>query len=515
MARSALGLQCAILARVRPRNPALEAVAAAAAWTGARLAFPPPGHNTHTVMYPLVEAAGSYNTLEPFHSLYMPVVTATRRLWELCGAPAPALPALQAVSLVAGAANIVLLHRLVRRATGSADAALGAGVILAVSANLWSWSLMTTSYTLATACLLAAADRLLSRERLDARDAAWTGLWIGLAAGFDTAAGAALLAAGVELHRRRAASSRPAAVWAAFAVGVAAPVLAGLVHLVLRLRGLDWPFEPTWSGLIASLPHDIVPLWRSLDLGGQIRAWADSTAPLDVPLWAAAAVALWAGRAAQTWSERALWRFGAGVWVLLSAFFFINDPHNRFVYAGALFFPGLFALAGHRARRPLTLCVGAAAILTAWHALAPPFYAVPDNIAFSEASYLRERLGREDVLVALSDPDWLFAYAFGARARVIKIARDGDGESRFGSEPVAPGAELEGLLDAPLCAGRKAVFAADALFRTTRRPPEALEAEAREVFARLSRRFIVEPAWVSPRGQHYFPLRPRRCPGGI
>ncbi len=504
-----------ILAEVKERTGNIEAGFVAAAWAGVRLALPPPGHNTHTLMYPLVEAGGGYNTLEPFHALYMPVVTATRRLWELCGAPPPALPALQAVSLLAGAANIILLYRLVRRATGSASAALGAALILAASANLWSWSLMTTSYTLSTFCLLAAADRLLMRERLDSRDAAMTGLLIGFAAGFDTAAGVAAFPASYELWRRRAPASSPAVVWSVFAAGVSLPILAGLGLLIFRLRAQGWPFAPTVAGFLGSLPHDIVPLWRSLDAAAQIRRWASSTSPLDLPVWACLAVVVWAGRAAKSWSEKALWRLGAALWALITLFFFINDPHNRFIYAGATLLPGLFALAAARAKRPLALCAAAAAGLGLWHKFVPPAYTVDDNLGFAEARFLRERLGREDLLVALSDPDWVFSYAFGGRARVIKLVGIGDGEARFGAEASASGAALERRLDPALCAGRKAVFAADALFRSTRREPKALDAEARTIFAGLSKRYIVDPAWISPRGQHYHPLRPRRCPRGI
>ena len=251
-------------------------------------------------MYPLVEAGGGYNTLEPFHALYLPVVTFARKIWEFSGGAPPALPAIQAVSLAAGAANIILLHRVVKRATGSAEAGLGAALILAASANLWSWSLMTTSYTLSTLCLLALADRLLSRERLDARDAAWAGLWVGLAAGLDTAAGMAALVAANELHRRRAPSARPLRVWSAFVAAAAAPVLLGLALLAARLSAAGWPFPPTLAGFIGSLPHDIIPLWKSHDLIAQLHGWAASTAPLDLPLWAAAGVVLWSRREAKS-----------------------------------------------------------------------------------------------------------------------------------------------------------------------------------------------------------------------
>ena len=463
-------------------------------------------------MYPLVEAGGGYNTLEPFHALYLPIVTLARKSWELVGGAPPALPAIQAVSLIAAAANIMMLHRVVKRATGSSEAGLGAAVLLAVSSNLWSWSLMTTSYTLTTLCLLALADRLLSKEHLDARDAAWAGLWVGLATGLDTAAGVAALAAAYELHHRRASSARPARVWSAFAAACAAPVLFGLALLAVRLSAAGWPFPPTLAGLIASLPHDIIPLWQSRDLIGQLRGWGASTAPLDLPLWAAASVVLWSQRAAKSWSEKVLWRLGAGLWALVSLFFFINDPHNRFIYASATLLPGLFALAAFKAKRTFVLCAAAAAGLGIWHAIIPPQYAVDSNLGFAEARFLSGKIGREDMLIALSEPDWVFAYAFGGRSRVLKIAHSGDADVRFGAESVVAGQELEKKIDDALCASHKAVFAADALFRTTRRSAEAVEAEARTLFERLSKRYLIEPAWVSPGGQHYFPLSARRCP---
>lgn len=461
----------------------------AAAWAGARLFWPPPGHNTHTLMYPLVEAAGSYNTLEPFHPLYVPLLGLVRRLWEAAGAAGPALPAFQAVSLLAGAGNILLMHRLVRRVAG-ADAALGAALILAVSANLWSWSLQTTSYTLSTFCLLAMADRLLARESLDVRDAAWTGLWAGLAAGFDVAAGAGALVSAYELSRRRARPASPAAVWPAFAIACTAPAALGLALLAGRLDALGWPFPPTLAGFLGSLPRDIAPLWRSWDFPGQIRAWAASEAPLDLPFWAAAGAVVWSRPSSARWDEAALWRLGAGLWVCVTSFFFLNDPHNRFLYAGTLLLPALFA-----ARRGLRWCAAAAAILAAWHAAVPPRYAPEGNPGFEEARYLGERLGPRDAIVALSEPDWVFAYAWGARSAVLR-----------------PGPELERRLDAVLCSGGRAVLAADALFRSSLRPPEALEAEARALLRRLLRRYRLEPAWVSPCGQHYQPLLPRRCP---
>ena len=496
---------------LKKRSGAVEASLVAAAWAAARLVWPPSGYNTHAIMYPVVEAAGGYNTLEPFHSLYPPLVALTRQCWERGRFAGPALPALQAVSLIAGAANLVLLHRAARRATGSLDAALGAALIGAVSANLWAWSLMTTSYTLATACLLAAAGRLLDRERLDPQDAAWTGLWVGLAAGFDAAAACAALPAAYELARRRAPHARTAIQWAAFGGAFAAPAAIGLAVLARRLARMGWPFPPTPTGFIESLPGDIVPLWQSWDLTGQIRAWAVSQAPLDLPLWAAAAGILAAGAAAKNWSERALWRQGAAIWSLTSLFFFLNDPHNRFVYSGGLLLPAMFAAWAARRGRPLAWSAAAALVLGVWHAVVPPQYFADHEIAgFAEARFLGGSLRAGDLLVALAEPDWTFSYAFARRARVVRVGRPGEEADRFGME-AASGDELERKIDAVLCAGGQAVFAADAQFRPSQLEPAALDEEARVLFRRFSLRYRVVPAWISPGGQRYFPLRPRRC----
>ena len=279
-----------------------------------------------------------------------------------------------------------------------------------------------------------------------------------------------------------------------------------------RLSAMGWPFPPTLTGLIESLPDDIVPLWQSRNFWGQVHGWAASTAPLDIPLWAALALVLGSGAAAKSWSEKALWRLGAALWALVSIFFFINDPHNRFIYASAVLLPGLFALAALRLKRPLALAAAAAASLAVWHVLIPPQYATDDILGLAEARFLSDRLGPQDILVALSDPDWVFSYAFGRHARVLKIARSGDGPQRFGAEAAMPGTDLERRLDEVVCGGNRALFAADALFRSSGRDSTELDAEARKIFDRFSRRYIVAPAWVSPRGQHYFPLLARNCP---
>lgn len=487
-------------ARTRTALPWLVALA----WAGARLALPPSGHNTHTIMYPLVEAAGGYNTLEPFHPLYLPVVALVRWLWEAAGMRGPALPALQWVSLLAGMANILLLHRVVLRAGGKEAAAFGAAGLLALTQNLWAWGSQTTSYTLSTACVLAVVLRLLSREKLTASDALAAGLWSGAAAGFDTAAGLVALPALYEVWKRGGRGAR-----AAFGYGLAAVLAGAYVVFVHRLWLLGWPFPPTLGGLVSSLPKDIVPLWKSGDLLGQLKSFWRSDAPADWPWFVAPLVigASWRALRGRAWGERALWRVAAGLWAGVTVFFFLNDPNNRFVYAGALLLPAAFVLAVPR-HWP-----AAAVLAFAYNLFVPPAYAPDGNPALAEADYLSSRLGAGDRLVALSDPDWLLAYGLKGRVPVLKLSRPVDADAYFDHLVAAEGS-VELFIDATVCAGGTAVFAADALFRSTRVDPAALDADARRLVARWSKRYAPGPAWVSPQGQHYMPLaaRPGACP---
>ncbi|MDX6769345.1 MAG: hypothetical protein SF051_07420 [Elusimicrobiota bacterium] len=482
-------------ARTRTAAPLLVALS----WAGARLLLPPDAHNTHTLMYPLVEAAGAYNTLEPFHPLYHPVVALVRRLWEACGGAGPALPALQAVSLLAGMANLALIHRVVLRAGGSAAAAFGAAALAAVTQNLWSWSLMTTSYTLSTACALAAVHRLLSRERLDARDAAWAGAWTALATGFDTAAGLVALPALYELRARGAKGAS-----AAFGGGLVAVLAAAYAVFFHRLQLLGWPFPPTLAGLAASLPRDIVPLWKSGDPFGQFAAFWRSDAPADFP-WLAAPALLalsWRATSARAWGERALWRLAAGLWAAVTAFFFLNDPQNRFVYAGGLLLPAVLATAAPR-HWP-----GAVVLLFCFNLFRPPLYAPDSNPGLAEADWLAGRLAPGDLLVALSEPDWALSYGLMGRVGVVVLAGPGGGTARF-RQSVMDEARAEEAADRALCNGAKVVFAPDALYRSTERDKTELDARARRLVERWSRRYAAGPAWVSPRDQHYMPLAPK------
>ncbi len=278
-------------------------------------------------------------------------------------------------------------------------------------------------------------------------------------------------------------------------------MLAGAYAVfVHRLSVLGWPFPPTLSGLVASLPKDIVPLWKSGDVAGQLAAFWRSDAPADLPWFVAPVVLAACGYASRrrAWNERALWRLAAGLWAAVTAFFFVNDPQNRFVYAGTLLVPAVFAAAVPR-HWP-----GAAVLLLA-HLCRPPQYAPAGNPALAEAAYLAERLGPGDVLVALSEPDWALSYGLMGRASVIALAGPDAATERFGQRVLGADA-AQRAIDETLCNGGKAVFAADALYRSSQRDASALDADAQRLVARWSRRYAAGRAWVSPQDQHYMPL---------
>ena len=485
---------------------------APALFAAARLYWPPPAQNTHTLMYPLVERARAYNTLEPFHPLQPLLIGFLRRVWELVDAPGPALQLLLAATLLAACAQLVLVHRLVRRLGGSEQAALGASLIAAACVNLWCWSLQTASYPFAGAFLLGAALVLAGGEKLGRGDAARAGLLIGLATGFDVACAVFVLPAAVELvRRRRAGLSKAGAVEPLFLAAL--PALLGELALAARARGAI-SFEPTFRGFMGSLPPDIVPVWKSLSLSAQLLELFGSGAPADWPVLAPL-VLFWLCREPARKAGpvgASLWRLGVGLYAAITAFYLACDPHNRFIHAGTLLLPPLLGLALSRLQRPAAWGASCAGLLVLRSLALPPDYRPSSNPGLDEARFLASRLDEGDVILAAGEPDWILSYGLDRRVpiRVLSgglpmgdAARRGFGHARGWDAGIAD------ALERRLCGGRRAVLAADALFR----PARFTDGDAREAWENVSRRFELQPAWVSPGGQHYHPLAPKpgRC----
>ncbi len=470
-------------------------------------------------MYPLVEAAGAYNTLEPFHPLLPLLIGLIRRAWEMAGGVGPALPGLLMASLTAGCAHLVLIHRLARRVSGSGELALGAALIAAASANLWSWSLQSCAYNFSTAALLGATLVLVEREAVSARDAAWAGLLVGTAAAFDSAAGLALLLVGVELFRRGEKGASRAAMCAACAGAALVPAAVGYAAMLWRFSLHGWPFQPSIAGFMDSLPSEIVPVWVSRDLSAQLGAYWNSDAPSDWPRLVPVLILAASLRPARVlgWRGAVLWRLGAGLWALISIFYFACDPANRFVYAGGLLLPALLALTLARRTPAWAWCAAAAALLVVRSVQSPPEYAPGINLGLEEARYLASRLGPKDLILALSEPDWSLSYGLAKRVPIIALRTEEKTETGpgYGERREPYGAALESELEARICAGGQVIFAADKMFRSRDAGAKAVDARAVDIFERLKKRVIIESAWVSPRGQHYFPLSARRCPRAI
>ncbi len=155
--------------------------------------------------------------------------------------PAPAFRALPLLSVLAGAASVVLMHRLAEIQAGL-GAARGAALVLLLAHPLW-WSAATTE-TYAPALALALAAVLLSSRPGGAGE----GFTAGLAAGL-----------GAACHLFSLAVSGP------FLVRGRWPWLAGTV------AGLAAGLAPVWLGL-AAVPPD--PLTGHLAGGPSSIAWS-------------------------------------------------------------------------------------------------------------------------------------------------------------------------------------------------------------------------------------------------
>lgn len=438
----------------------------AALFCAARLALAPRTHNTHAIMYPVVAEVGGQNTLELFHPLYVPLLKLLHLLAGALGFSGPSLRLYQALSLAGAALHLRLIYELALHYSRSRKTALAAAVLGTASINLWAWSLQTMPYTLATSAALACFLLMARKEKT------WKlGALAGLAAGFDTACLMLVPVALVEAGSSR----RRTGLAVAFALALAA------CYVPFLLLGRGVPTSP--SALLKGLPFDIVSVFQSRSLGAQLSQWLASTAPSDGPwplflaLFAWGAARLTAGRAAL------LWFLG------VSAFFLAADPHNRFVYAGAMPWPAVFAALAERRGFPVAACAVLFGALLAKNSIWPADYVPDKNVAFDEAAWARERLGG-GALVSVSEPDLLFAYAYG-------------------KEILKPGENLKRRLPSELQAKKTVWLAGDALFRDSRVPKDELDRRVDAFVKDLKKDFIIGEPVVSPGGEYFYPLTPR------
>lgn len=437
-----------------------------AAFAGVRVAFRPSTYNGHAIMYPIVAELGGSNQLELFHPLYVPLLRLLHAARHALGFGGPSLAAYQALSLLGAAFHLRLLYALAERFGLKGRAALVCAALGTASVNLWAWSLQTMPYTLATSAALACMIALL-----DERPAWLLAALTGLAMGFDTACLVLVPACLLELKSRRLA--------------YLASLAAALVLVYVPFLALGRALPHSSSALLADLPSDIVSLAKSRSLAAQWRDWLASTAPSDAPwalLAAVAAAGAWflpRGRIAALWF--------AGV----SAFFFLADPHNRFVYSAAMLLPLVVCGLAQRRAAALPVCAAAWLLLLGKNALRPPDYLPAKNLGFDEADFVASKLKPDDLIVALSEPDLLFQYKLAGRVGLT-----------WSEDP----ALLRERAVAALRADRAVWLAGDSLFRDGRVPPAEMEGRLRSFAGSLASQATLEDE-VSPGDQHYDPLR--------
>lgn len=452
---------------------ALRGASFAFYYAGARWLFRPELVNTHAIMYALVAETAGSNTLELFHPLWVPVLRALSALRHGLGFSGNPLLLFQLFCLLGAFIHLFLIHRLALKALKSETLAFAAAWLATGSINLWAWSTQTMPYTWATTVILAAFCELVDKRR-----PVVLGLLTGLAAGLDTAALALVPACTVELMYGK----RKTASVAAYAAAVTAALAASYAPYLAIGRDIPGGF----GAMLSNLPSDITTLYATGSPFEQVRLFLASTAPKDIP-WIALA-ALWYYAWTNRRSEdapliRSSLVFGGGILF----FFLVNDPHNRFVYAAGLTAPVLAAWTVRRWKKPEMCLLGLWAAIVARNFVFPADYLPKANPGFSEARFVSSALGKADALLAFSEPDWLFSYALEGAVTVVR-----------------PGAEANARVRETLCAGGKAWLASDALFRDSTVGPQ----DEKRMLDSFRGALRLEPAVVSPGGQHYYPLTP-------
>ncbi len=462
----------------------LEPWLAPALFAAARLAFAPRTHNTHAIMYPVVAELGGRNSLELFHPLYVPLLRLLNVLRHGCGFSGPSIHLYQALSLAGAMVQLRLIYALAARLTKGRKTALAAALLATASVNLWCWSLQTMPYTLATSaalgCLLVLVDSTYPPTRPGPSSWITLGALTGLAMGFDTAS---LVLIPICLVARKAGKTK-AVYLGAFALTLLAAYLPFLA--------LGRSIPPSPSALLKGLPFDIVSLMQSHSLGAQMKDWLASTAPSEAP-WLLLAALFAAGAAFAKGGKLALaWFLG------ISAFFFIADPHNRFVYAGALLAPVVLAAMAEKRGFPLAACAAAWLLLLGKNLASPPDYLPRSNASLDEAAFVSSSLSPDDLLVAVSQPDLLFSYAYAKHSAVVWP----------GDSPGLPLADVRARAERAARDGRVVWLASDAMFRDSDVPAGVMEKRVQRLAASFAPALeVAREGVVSPNDQWYYPLR--------
>lgn len=481
----------------------------------AHLLFPPRAFNSHAIMYALIEEAHAHNTLEWFHALYSPTLTIAKAVYHALGFQDPALFALQLLSLLAALGHLWLIHRIVLTAAQSKPLAAAAAILATASINLWAWSMQTTAYTLATALMLGAILVMMETARYSSRKSVLLGVLTALSAGYDIACLllALVILLDLGMSNAGAAEKRKASLLYLFSLGLTLALC--YAPLLIKLNSLGYAFPSTLPQFLDRLPSDIIPLSQSKSLRAQLSGLKYSTAPVDAPYWILSAFFIlsgWLAYRSKTLDEiqRRLLRSGALLFFLLFSFFLFCDPHNRFLYSCGLLFPALAPLLLARVGRPL------AAIALLWLALVAKNYAYPadylpeNNAGFTEAEFLQSQIGRQDLLVSISQPDWLFSYAVLGKLPVAQVLWPEDANTSFGHILVTAGTPLNELMRSRLCSGGKVFVGTGDLFSNPVILKPRMDEYVNLISETMQKDFFIGEPLSSPQDMKYYPVTLRK-----
>lgn len=487
----------------------------ALAYGAAHLAFPPRAHNSHAVMYALIEEARAHNTLEWFHALYSPTLTVVKAVYHILGFQGPALFSLQLLSLFAALWHLWLIHRIALHAAKNQKVAAGAALLATASINLWAWSMQTTAYTLATAFMLCALLVMIKTPRYSKRKGALLGILTAIAAGYDIAC--LLLAPVVLVDIFMSAADGTEKKKASLAYLSALTLSLALCHvpLLMKLNALAYAFPASLPQFLERLPSDIIPLSQSKSLWSQLRGLNESTAPVDLPYWLLAvffSVSAWRAYRNKNLEEnkKRLIRSGALLFFSLFVFFLFCDPHNRFLYTCGLLFPVLAALPAASARRPLSIIFLLWATLVARNFLFPADYLPENNAGFTESKFLQTKINKQDLLVSISQPDWLLSYAVLGKIPVAQILWPEDANTSFGHILVTAGLPLNELMRSRLCAGGNVFMGTGDLFTNPAIPKSRMDNYVNLISETMQKDFFIGEPLASPQNMKYYPVTLRR-----
>lgn len=474
-----------------------------------RLSFPPRSFDGYWINYALSAEAHFFVAHELFHPLYVLILGVFAAARHLLGFDGNSISAIQRLNVFGAMLCLGLVHEIVHEMTADRKLSVLAAALAAASKPLWLFSMQHDATTLSMAAILGCVYATIRCPASSLRSAVFLGAFCGAAAGLNTAALILVPVLSVEVylaHSLRGRMSRLLAFFFAFGA-----VLSAIYLLIFWKIKVFAGLEPLAAiDALLSSERTIVTILQSVSVTQQWNDFVTADITRDYPIsfilvFHGMLLRLLLSPLGCNHRHRRLIRIGVLYFVCALLFFLACDPVNWFSHVYGILIPILFALIAGRIPVVISLML-VAGVLAARSEFDEARFLPDVNPGVSEARFIEESLTRQDLLVSISQPDWLFACLMMDKVPIVKIRWSEKSRDYFGVRSAVVGEELNWQISRVLKRRGKVILASDRLFRDSGITEQQMKEHIDVLLGSFARNFVIGAPLISPSGSHYYPI---------